>query len=367
MLSESEFKRSFEDAIQLVQLFVPGCLQQKLRINGKESSVLLAEIKLDIHASIKQLEDEVIGVFEEFMKLEVQTFKHILEVLSTEDNWDIYKTPENFQKHSNLVNLLNAMILIQVKKNVGFDTILTRIFGLFFKYQIPAFDELQAIVTRKKDDYFDADESETDNDSPQFKRRYISMFDYFFKNSILGNIHQNLFAIDNYIPSYLTDLGLKKDSLQLLMKTIQFVNNFGPVLSREKVKVDKSKVTNDVIEINFNESASKQITLYTPKILKISKIDFPNLMMIFKVNPIASSHRNPKDDLENGSLELIAKIDNANLKKFENFKLAAGCYKLVCLPGYNEISCELTTESQEWRNRLTFVNLATLALGQIIN
>lgn len=186
----------------------------------------------------------MIGVFEEFMKLEVQTFKHILEVLSTEDNWDIYKTPENFQRHSNLFNLLNAMILIQVKKNVGFDTILSRIFGLFFKYQIPALDELQAIVLRKKDDYFDIDESETDNDSPQFKRRYISMFDYFFRNSILGSLHQNLFAIDNYIPAYLSDFGMKKEMMQLLMKTIQFVNNFGPVLSREKVKVDKSKLDN---------------------------------------------------------------------------------------------------------------------------
>lgn len=112
LLQEKEYKRSFEDSLKVLELFLPDSLQQKLRRNGKEKAVQLGELKLEISAAIKELEDEVVSTFEEFMKLEVQTFKHILEVLNTEDNWDIYKNPENYVRHANLVNLLNAMLLV---------------------------------------------------------------------------------------------------------------------------------------------------------------------------------------------------------------------------------------------------------------
>lgn len=188
ILNETEYNRSFEDCLQLLELFVSECHLQKLRKNGKQSTVLLGEIKLSISSAIKELEDSVVDNYEEFMKLEVATYKHILETLNTEDNWDIYKKPENYKRHSNLVNLLNAIILIQVKRDVGFSALITRLFGLFFKYHVPALDELMVIVTRKKDDYYNQDEDEG-SDNSQFCRRYISMFDYFFRNSILGNLH----------------------------------------------------------------------------------------------------------------------------------------------------------------------------------
>lgn len=46
------------------------------------------------------------------------------------------------------------------------------------------------------------------------------MFDYFFRNSVLGNLHQNLFAIDTYVPYYLSEQGFKKEMMALLMKGI---------------------------------------------------------------------------------------------------------------------------------------------------
>jgi hypothetical protein len=85
--------------------------------------------------------------------------------------------------------------------------------------------------------------------------------------------------------------------------------------------------------------------------------------MILRVNPIAASHRNDQEDLENGSLELIAKIDSSNIAKFDNFLLSIGHYKVVCLPGNITVSFELTCDTQNWRNRLGFVNLTTLGLG----
>lgn len=89
--------------------------------------------------------------------------------------------------------------------------------------------------------------------------------------------------------------------------------------------------------------------------------------MLFRVNPIATTHKNAPENLSKGSLELIAKIDSSNLAKMKNLKLTVGHYKVVCLPGNTSITCELTKKTQTWRNRLGFVNLVTLGLGQLIN
>lgn len=98
------------------------------------------------------------------MKLETQTFKHILEVLNTEDNWDIYKNAENFVRHSNLVNLLNAVVLVEVKRSAGFGSILKKIFGLFFQYHTASLNDLMPIVKRKMEDYYNENEHDKDSE-----------------------------------------------------------------------------------------------------------------------------------------------------------------------------------------------------------
>lgn len=148
------------------------------------------------------------------------------------------------------------------------------------------------------------------------------------------------------------------------------MNSFGPVLAREQIRVDPSQLEKEkeTIEFDFSKVASGSIIIKDQaKTLKINEIEFPNQVMLFRVNPIGSSHNNAAENLSNGSLELIAKFDSLNVKKLDNVLLTPGNYKVVCLPGKISVTIELFKQSQTWRNRLGFVNLVTLGLGQVIH
>lgn len=65
--------------------------------------------------------------------------------------------------------------------------------------------------------------------------------------------------------------------LQLLMKSIQFVNNFGPVLACENIKIKEDEIKKETFEFDFSKTESGVIEVKNqPKFLKIGSIEFPN-------------------------------------------------------------------------------------------
>lgn len=201
---------------------------------------------------------------------------------SSSTEWAIYKgkPKENFIRHKNLSNFLNAMVSFQLKEKIKNQTTFNKLIDIFFKYAIENFKNLSTVVP-SKNKLFSLKPSATDNSI------FIRVFDNFYKNSLIGNLNTLVFSIDNFFPLYFKNINHENTVKTLHIENIKFTNSFGSCLQSYKITENKEEALKKIETISVSGVRLFDFRDKQPS-LEIKTMDPKCVIGLYKFNQIAT-------------------------------------------------------------------------------